>query len=114
MVNNELGECVANISLQFQGNEAGVGKSDSLPPSVVEKPRIIKLEAQRKVRFEVRWKSKEQMDVAWLKEKCPVKNSDKFMIECVQEADNTYLVSLEISVSIDIYLLIQENSDLLF
>jgi len=96
---NELGECIANIYLQFEGEQGGVKKSDALPPSVIEKPRIIKDEAKRKVRFEVRMRAKPQMDVAWFKNKQPLTNDKKYKIDIQKEADNVFLLSLEVSVS---------------
>jgi hypothetical protein len=102
VVANELGECVANISLQFQGDEAGVERNDALTPTVTERPRIIKFEGQRMVRFETRWKAKPQMEVCWFKEKMPIANSAKYRTDCVKETDNSYLLSLEISVNIHI------------
>lgn len=95
-----MGECIANIILQFQGDKAGVGKDDMLPPSVIEKPRIVKDEKSRMVRFEVRMRAKPQMDVTWLKEKTTLVNNKKHKIDIKKEADNVFLLSLEISVSL--------------
>lgn len=100
VVINELGECIANIYLQFQGEQAEVAKSDSLPPTVIEKPRIIKDDAKRVVRFEVRMRAKPEMDVAWFKEKTALTNNKKHKIEIKKESDNVFLLSLEISVSL--------------
>lgn len=97
VVINELGECIANIYLQFQGDQAGVGKADTLPPSVIEKPRIVKDDAKRIVRFEVRMRAKPQMDVTWFKEKTTLVNNKKHKIECKKESENVYLLSLDIS-----------------
>lgn len=97
VVINELGECIANIYLQFQGDKADVGKSDMIPPTVTEKPKIVKDDAKRMVRFEVRMKAKPQMDVAWFKEKTALINNKKHKIELKKEADNVFLLTLEIS-----------------
>ncbi len=96
---NELGECIANIYLQFEGESGEVKKSDALPPSVIEKPRIIKDEAKCKVRFEVRMRAKPQMDVSWFMNKKPLTNDKKYKIDVQKEADNVFLLSLEVSVS---------------
>jgi len=77
-----------------------VEKNDALTPAVIEKPRIIKFEAQRMVRFETRWKAKPQMDISWFKEKIPIFNNEKYKIDCVKESDNNYILSLEIAVSV--------------
>lgn len=98
MVINELGECVANIFLQFQGDTAGVGKGDQIPPSIIEKPRIIKDEAKRTVRIECKLKAKPDAQITWLKEKQTITNTKKYKIETKKEADNTFLLSIDILV----------------
>ena len=50
---NELSECVANIYLQFQGEQARVAKGDQTPPSVIERPRIIKDDSKKTVSIKV-------------------------------------------------------------
>lgn len=97
VVINELGECIANIYLQFENEQAAVAKSDTLPPSVIEKPKIIKDEAKRMVRFEVRMRAKPQMDTVWFKNKQKLTNDKKYKIDVKQEADNVFLLSLEVS-----------------
>ncbi|CAF0846330.1 unnamed protein product [Brachionus calyciflorus] len=94
---NELGECVANIFLQFEGNQAGLNKGDQLPPSIIAKPKIIKDEAKRTVRIEVRIRAKPEAQITWLKEKTSLKNDKKYKIESKKESDNVYLLTLEIS-----------------
>ena len=66
---NELGECIANIYLQFQGDNAGLDKGDQIAPSIIERPKIIKDEAKRTVRFECKLSAKPEAKIKWLKEK---------------------------------------------
>lgn len=98
VVVNELGECVANIYLQFQGDQAGVAKADQLPPSILEKPKIIKDEAKRTVRIEVKLRAKPEAQITWFKEKQSLKSDKKYKIETKKEADNVFILILEISV----------------
>ena len=95
-----MGECVANIYLQFQGEQAGVAKGDQIPPSVIEKPRIIKDDSKKTVRIEVRMKSKPEAQIVWFREKQSLSNGKKYKIETRKEADNSYLHILEILVSL--------------
>lgn len=97
IVVNELGECVANIFLQFQGDKAGVAKGDQIPPSIIEKPRIIKDETKRTVRIEVKLKAKPDAQIAWFKEKQSLSSGKKYKIETKKEADNVFLLILEIA-----------------
>lgn len=91
-----MGECIANIFLQFQGDKAGVGKGDQIPPSIIEKPRIIKDESKRTVRFEVKLRAKPDPQIKWFKEKQELTNGKKYKIETKKEADNVFLLILEI------------------
>lgn len=92
-----MGECVANVFLQFEGNQAGLNKGDQLPPSIIEKPKIIKDEAKRTVRIEVRIRAKPEAQITWLKEKTTLKSDKKYKIESKKESDNVFLLILEIS-----------------
>lgn len=98
IVANELGECIANIFLQFQGDKAGVSKGDQIPPSIIEKPKIIKDETKRTVRIEVRLRAKPDAQISWFKEKTAITAGKKYKTEVKKEADNTFLLILEISV----------------
>jgi len=44
-------------------------------------------------------RAKPQMDVAWFKNKQPLTNDKKYKIDIQKEADNVFLLSLEVSVS---------------
>lgn len=92
-----MGECVANIFLQFEGNKAGLNKGDQLPPSIIEKPKIIKDEIKRTVRIQVKIQAKPEAQFSWFKEKQALKSDKKYKIETKKEADNAYLLILEIS-----------------
>lgn len=94
---NELGECIANIFLQFQGDQAGVGKGDQIPPSILEKPVITKDEAKRSVRIECYLRAKPVPQIKWFKEKQELTNGKKYKIETKKQADDTFLLILEIS-----------------
>jgi hypothetical protein len=98
IVVNELGECIANIFLQFQGEKAGVGKGDQIPPSILERPKIIKDETKKTVRIEVKMRAKPEAQISWFKEKQSLANGKKHKIEVKKEADNVFLLILEISV----------------
>jgi hypothetical protein len=97
---NELGECIANIFLQFQGDQADVAKADQIPPSVIERPRIIKDEAKKIIRIEVKLKAKPEAQISWIKEKKTLSNSKKYKLETKKESENLFLLILEISVSL--------------
>lgn len=100
VVANELGECIANIFLQFQGDKAGVGKGDQIPPSILEKPKIIKDETKRTVRIEVKMRAKPDAQISWFKEKQALTAGKKYKTEVKKEADNVFTLILEISVTI--------------
>ncbi len=97
IVVNELGECTANIFLQFKGDKAGVAKGDQIPPSIIEKPRIIKDEAKKTVRFEVRIRAKPDAQITWFREKSQLSNTKKYKIDIKKENDNVFLLSLDVN-----------------
>lgn len=96
IVVNELGECIANIFLQFQADQASVAKGDNIPPSMIEKPKIIKDEAKRTVRIECKLKAKPDAQISWFKDKTALATTKKHRIETRKEADNVFLLILEI------------------
>jgi hypothetical protein len=97
IVLNELGECIANIFLQFQGDKAGVGKGDQIPPTILEKPKIIKDESKRTVRIEVRMRAKPDATITWFKEKQTLKSDNKkWKIDMKKESNNEFTLILEI------------------
>lgn len=75
-----------------------MGKGEQIPPSILEKPKIIKDEVKKTVRFEVKLRAKPDAQITWLKEKTTLTNGKKYKIETKKEADNTFLLILEISV----------------
>jgi hypothetical protein len=85
--------------LQFQGDQAKAGKDDQLPPSILEKPKIIKDEAKKTVRFECRLRAKPDPQITWLKDKTVLTSGKKFKIETKKESDNIFILILEISVT---------------
>ena len=101
---NELGECIANIYLQFQGDNAGLDKGDQIAPSIIERPKIIKDEAKRTVRFECKLRAKPEAKIKWLKEKKELTNGKKYKIETKKESENVFLLILEISVRFSLLL----------
>jgi hypothetical protein len=96
---NELGECIANIHLQFQGDAAGLDKGDQIAPSIIEKPKIIKDEAKKTVRFECKLRAKPEAKIKWLKEKTDLANGKKYKIETKKDTttENVFILILEIS-----------------
>jgi len=100
VVVNELGECVANIFLTFQGDVAGVSKVDQTPPSMIDKPKIIKDEIKKTVRIECRVRAIPDAQITWFKEKQTITSSKKYKIESKKEPDNTFLLSIDILVII--------------
>ncbi len=95
-----MGECTANIFLQFQGDQAGVAKGEQIPPSIIERPLIIKDEAKRTVRIECKLRAKPDPQVKWIRDKQELTNGKKYKVEVKKEADNLFLLILEILVSI--------------
>jgi hypothetical protein len=93
-----LGECIANIYLQFQGDNAGLDKGEQIAPSIIERPKIIKDEAKRTVRFECKLRAKPEAKIKWLKEKKELTNGKKYKIETKKESENVFILILEISV----------------
>ena len=84
--------------MQFQGEQARLAKEDQIPPSVFEKPRIIKDDSKKTVRIEVRMKSKPEAQVDWFREKQHLSNGKKYIIATIKQDDNFYLQILEILV----------------
>ena len=82
---------------------AGVGKGDTIPPSVIERPRIIKNDTNRSVRFEVKLRAKPEPQISWFKEKSALVNGNKFKIDVKKEADNVFIMTLEIKVILEHY-----------
>lgn len=103
VVVNELGECTANIFLQFQGDQAGVAKGEQIPPSIIERPRIIKDETKRTVRIECKLRAKPDPQVKWIRDKQELTNGKKYKVEIKKESDNLFLLVLEILVRIFFY-----------
>jgi len=84
--------------LQFQGDNAGLDKGEQIAPSIIERPKIIKDEAKRTVRFECKLRAKPEAKIKWLKEKKELTNGKKYKIETKKESENVFLLILEISV----------------
>ncbi len=104
-----MGECTANIFLQFQGDQAGVAKGEQIPPSIIERPRIIKDETKRTVRIECKLRAKPDPQVKWFRDKQELTNGKKYKVEVKKEADNLFLLVLEILVRINFFVLSYQN-----
>ena len=76
-----------------------MGKGDQIPPSMIEKPRIIKDETKKTVRIECKLRAKPDPQIVWFKEKQTITNGRKYKIETKKEADNIFLLCIDILVS---------------
>ena len=65
---------------------------------MLEKPSIITDDAKKSVRFEVRLRAKPEAQVSWLRNNQILKASNKYKFEVRKEADNVFVLVLEILV----------------
>ena len=85
--------------MQFQANKGNLAKADLIPPTLLEKPNIITDDSKKSVRFEVRLRAKPEPQVSWLRNNQILKASNKYKFEIRKEADNVFVLVLEILVS---------------
>ncbi len=84
-----------------------MGKGDQIPPSMIEKPRIINDEAKKTVRIECKLRAKPDPQIVWFKEKQAITTGRKYKIETKKEADNIFLLCIDILVSFAQFIAIQ-------
>lgn len=100
VVSNELGECITNINLQIQGNKASLAKQDLIPPTLIEKPTIVMDGAKKCVRVDVKIRAKPEAKAVWFKDGKQLSQSNKYKFNVKKEADNVYILSLDLYVSL--------------
>ena len=84
----------------FKGDKVSLDRLDGIAPAF-DQPKITKDVKKKSAKIECRCKGKPEPKIVWKKDKNEIKETpNKYKISKIKEANDTYVFTLEISVSL--------------